>query len=167
MYIEQEDMQYYISLPLSGLLRLSHLSLESRCFTCISAASRLTHLEVNGARVWATPMAKVAVLPIHSQGWTWSAVITLHPEGLLACTALQSLRLKGPCKSHAMDWGDELGLDDIICIPVDWSPLAALTHLHLYPVGRGDWYTNNRWECSGIATLSNLQHVDIAATGTF
>ena len=68
----------------------------------------------------------------------------LHPQGLLACTALQSLRLKAPCKFHADDWNDELDLDDVIFIPRDMSTLGALTALQLAPVGRGEWYTIDR-----------------------
>ena len=154
--------------PLSGLQKLSHLSLDNGSIGNLPAIGSLTHLELcvvkgrTGYCSFASTLGKLRVESCDLEG--------LHPRGLLGFTSLQSLQLHDWCLITAdeLNWADDCDFDmysHTPGMPLDMSPFVSLTCVQLfypmnarYPVGKGE-----QLDFTGISTLPNLQSLKIAA----
>jgi len=145
--------------PLQGLPHLTHVCLEDRYFSTLSAASHLTRLELKFARVINAAYCNFAssLVDLYME---YGDLGGLHARGLLACTALQRLEVRDCCSIAAADQADSFqccgGTTDIEDDhwPDDMSFLGCLTDLCVNLQER-----SNGVDLTGVATLTNLQIV--------
>ena len=156
--------------PLSGLQKLSHLSLDNGYiqFGCLPTLVSLTHLELCGVKVetsyctFVSTLGKLRVEKCDLEG--------LHTRGLLGFTALQSLQLCDSCVITADDYADscKFGIESFPPgMPNDMSPLFSLTCIQLlYPMDQCYPGVGMQLDFRGIDTLPNLQSLEIMTPGT-
>ena len=119
--------------PLQGLQHLKKLQLQNGAWCNLSAASHLTELDLGIAVVSSTARCALVTSLIKLRS-DRSEVHKLHEKGLLACTALQSLRVVNRFEFAATHMSDVFRANCPDCrasVPFSFSSLVSLTELHI------------------------------------
>ena len=149
--------------PLRSLEKLETLSLEQGKFFNIHVARQLTCLGVVNAQVTGVECSFCsALVKLTLDG---GQLLHLHSDGLLACTALQSLELWGRCGMSAARYEDGFDTDvplyQMMHMPEQMSRLQLLVDLALC-IDHPGWQE----AFSRICTLTNLETLKLNAAGT-
>ena len=148
--------------PLQSLEKLETLTLEQGGFFNIQVARQLTCLGVGNAQVTGVECSFCSFLVNLSIDGSHLSSLDLHSNGLLACTALQSLELWGSCNMSASRYEDGFDTDDdMLRLPEQMSCLQLLVDLTLC-IDHPGWQK----AFSTICTLTNLQALRLVAAGT-